>query len=147
MIIKTTKTTNSLSGPHSTFTRFIDEAPADPPQAYELLTQYSLYIPLLLRDLEFQLIEAQDRNSEGLTSEERLLPYALTLNGIKRASKDIGAFRAGRKAERLEKAARAGDFDFIKKNSQSFLDYMELFMAELEESLVEEEQRTAQEEA
>jgi hypothetical protein len=138
MILKNTRTANSLSG-ESTFTQSIDKARPVPKRNYALLTQYSLYIPLLLRDLEFQLIEAQDKNSEGLTSEEKLLPYALTINGIKRASADIGAYYAGRKAEKLEKAARAGDMDFINKNSQSFLSYMELFMSELEETLVEEE--------
>jgi HPt (histidine-containing phosphotransfer) domain-containing protein len=52
---------------------------------------------------------------------ENLSCYAITVHGIKSSSRNIYAEQVGGKAEALEHAAKAGDFDFVRANNDSFI--------------------------
>jgi predicted negative regulator of RcsB-dependent stress response len=49
-----------------------------------------------------------------------LADYAVVIHGIKGASRGICADEVGDRAEALEKAAKAGDFDFVTANNTAF---------------------------
>ncbi|MCL2210235.1 MAG: response regulator [Treponema sp.] len=55
-------------------------------------------------------------------SADTLAAYEVKVHGIKGASREIFALDLAKKAEALEKAAVAGDFDFVSKNHLSFLE-------------------------
>ena len=55
-------------------------------------------------------------------SKETLADYIITIHGIKGSSRGIMAESLGTAAEKLEKAARAGDFAYILKHNHAFLD-------------------------
>ena len=61
-----------------------------------------------------------------------LADYAITMHGIKGASRGIFADVIGAKAEALEKAAKAGDFEFINDANQEFIEFVESFLSELD---------------
>ena len=52
---------------------------------------------------------------------EKLPDYAITVHGIKGSSRGICAEPVGAKAEAQEKAAKAGDIEFILKNKDAFI--------------------------
>jgi len=54
-------------------------------------------------------------------NEEQLANYAITVHGIKGSSRSICADTIGSAAENLEKAAKAGDFSYIKAHNNTFL--------------------------
>jgi hypothetical protein len=93
---------------------------------YDTLVQYATNLQLLLKDLEFLLLEEA-------SIEEKLASYAITIHGIKLASFDIGATQAALKAEKLENAARAGKLEFVEEHNELFLKYMDNFITALEE--------------
>jgi signal transduction histidine kinase/CheY-like chemotaxis protein len=74
-------------------------------------------------------------------SPDRLASYAVTVHGIKGSSYQIYAAEAGRQAEVLELAAKAGDWKTIKKNNEIFIDTMETLLAGLRELLAPAEER------
>jgi CheY-like chemotaxis protein len=53
---------------------------------------------------------------------EKLIEYAIITHGIKGSSRGIFAGLIGNSAEALEKAARAGDFSYVKKNNAKFIE-------------------------
>jgi CheY-like chemotaxis protein len=55
-------------------------------------------------------------------SRENLSEYAIRVHGVKGSSFGICANGVGEQAAVLEKAAKAGDFDFIKANNQKFIE-------------------------
>ena len=57
--------------------------------------------------------------------------YAITVHGIKGGSRNIGAAPLGDRAEALEKAAKAGDFDFVKANTAAFIAMAESLLGSL----------------
>ena len=63
---------------------------------------------------------------------DNLADYAITLHGIKGSSFGIFADEAGKKAEALEKAAKAGDFEFISDKNPDFVEVVEKLLADLE---------------
>ena len=54
--------------------------------------------------------------------EDELAQYAITVHGIKGSSRGIFADMIGDSAENLEKAAKAGDFNYVSKHNRTFLD-------------------------
>jgi CheY-like chemotaxis protein len=80
-------------------------------------------------------------NTLGDVSPENLGAYAVTVHGIKGASYQICADEAGRQAEVLEKAAKAGDWETIKKNNGIFIRTMETLLASLRDFLTQTEEK------
>jgi HPt (histidine-containing phosphotransfer) domain-containing protein len=64
-------------------------------------------------------------------SRETLKDYAVTVHGIKGASYGISAAAAGKEAEALEFAAKAGDFETVAAKNGAFLEDMERLLSEL----------------
>ena len=62
---------------------------------------------------------------------DNLTDYAVTVHGIKGTTLGIYATSIGDTAEALEKAAKAGDFDFIARNNPGFIDEVEKLVADL----------------
>jgi CheY-like chemotaxis protein len=64
-------------------------------------------------------------------TEERLSDYAITVHGIKGSSYGIGAQAAGELAERLERAAKRGDAEFVRENNGVFVALAEKLVSDL----------------
>ena len=67
----------------------------------------------------------------------KLADYAITVHGIKGSSRGILADMIGDSAENLEKAAKAGNFDYVEKHNQTFLDAAWKLIHDLEKMLSE----------
>jgi len=65
-------------------------------------------------------------------SNDSLEDYAITVHGIKGASWGICAKAVGDKAESLEKAAKAGDIDFVLGNNDAFMEAVEKLATAIE---------------
>ena len=68
-------------------------------------------------------------------NEDELADYATTVHGIKGSSRGIFADMVGDSAENLERAAKAGDFNYVKKHNPTFLDTVWKFIYDLEDML------------
>ena len=55
-------------------------------------------------------------------SREKLSEYAIIVHGIKGSSRSVFSDTIGDFAETLEKAAKAGDFNYVKRHNRTFLD-------------------------
>jgi signal transduction histidine kinase/CheY-like chemotaxis protein/HPt (histidine-containing phosphotransfer) domain-containing protein len=73
------------------------------------------------------------RNPSG----SKLGDYAVHSHGIKGSSRGIGAFAVGNMAEALERAAKAGDFDYVNNNNGDFIDKVEALISDIN-SLLDE---------
>ena len=58
-------------------------------------------------------------------TEDNMAKYAITVHGIKGSSRSVCADKVGDMAEALEKAAKSGDFDFIRANNPDFVKTVE----------------------
>ena len=67
--------------------------------------------------------------------EDSLAAYAITIHGIKGASRGIYADMIGSFAEKLEAAAKAGDIVFTEKHNKTFLDAAWKLILDIEEML------------
>ncbi|MCL2009689.1 MAG: ATP-binding protein [Synergistaceae bacterium] len=67
--------------------------------------------------------------------EENLTEYAITVHGIKGSAYGICANEAGGRAEALERAAKAGDFEAVRVSNEAFLALVETLIADLAELL------------
>ena len=74
-------------------------------------------------------------NEVSQVTEGNLAEYAVTVHGIKGASRGIGGDSLGEKAEELEKAAKAGDFAFVSAHNPAFLQSARQLMAAIDEFL------------
>jgi signal transduction histidine kinase/CheY-like chemotaxis protein len=63
---------------------------------------------------------------------ENLADYAIATHGVKGSSRGICAEKVGDWAETLEKAAKAGDFDFVAVNNAAFLEAAEKLVGDLD---------------
>ena len=61
--------------------------------------------------------------------------YAVTVHGIKGSSRGIIATKAGDEAEALEKAAIAGNYDYVNTNNQKFIDNMMQLLTDIGEAI------------
>ena len=68
-------------------------------------------------------------------SRESLTDYVISTHGIKGSSRGIFAEEVGDRAAALEKAANAGDFDFVSENNPKFIEAVELLLADLDDTL------------
>jgi signal transduction histidine kinase/CheY-like chemotaxis protein len=75
------------------------------------------------------------------TGPENLGAYAVTVHGLKGASYQICAEEAGREAELLETAAKAGDWETINRNNRIFIEHMETLLANMKEFLARREEK------
>jgi signal transduction histidine kinase/CheY-like chemotaxis protein len=71
--------------------------------------------------------------------EKEITKYQVTVHGIKGTSLYVYAEPVGRKAEALEKAAKAGDVDYINENNPTFLTTAIKLIDDLDEMLAEYE--------
>jgi signal transduction histidine kinase/CheY-like chemotaxis protein/HPt (histidine-containing phosphotransfer) domain-containing protein len=74
-------------------------------------------------------------------SEENLPSYAIVVHGIKSSSRSIGAGAVGVRAEKLEHAAKSGNFEFVSKENSDFLKTVQQLIDGLSDMLrdIEEE--------
>jgi CheY-like chemotaxis protein len=63
--------------------------------------------------------------SARMVTREKLHGYAVSVHGLKGSCRGICAEPAGAKAEALEKAAKAGDFDFVTANNAGLMEAAE----------------------
>jgi len=70
-------------------------------------------------------------------SEETISEYAITVHGIKGSSRGICAFDLGDLAERLELAAKAGDFEFVTANHPPFMEAAYGLMSRMSEMITQ----------
>ena len=68
-------------------------------------------------------------------NKDNLPNYAITVHGIKGSSRSICAESIGDKAEALEKAAKAGDVDFVIANNADFINAVENLIIDLKDAL------------
>jgi CheY-like chemotaxis protein/HPt (histidine-containing phosphotransfer) domain-containing protein len=87
-----------------------------------ILRSYVLHTPELLKKL---------RN----LSRETLAEYAVTVHGIKGASYGISAGEVGEQAEKLEHAAKTGDYDTVNGGNASFIEKTEVLVAGIRDLL------------
>jgi CheY-like chemotaxis protein len=71
----------------------------------------------------------------GNCNRENLEQYAISIHGIKGSSFGISANTVGEKASALEKAAKAGDLDFVSANNADFIHVAKKLVEELEAML------------
>jgi signal transduction histidine kinase/DNA-binding response OmpR family regulator len=96
----------------------------------EVLASYAEKTPPLLEELRH-------------VTPENLAAYAITVHGVKGASRGICAEELGMRAEELEHAAEAGDFAFVAEYNAAFLDAAGVFIAALRDVLAALRARTA----
>ena len=75
-------------------------------------------------------------------AKKNLSKYAICVHGIKGSSYGISAFAVGYKAEALENAANAGDFDYVSNNNNDFIDMVETLISNIVDLLDEINPRT-----
>ena len=68
-------------------------------------------------------------------SEDNISDYHIAMHSIKGSCRNIVALSLGDRAERLEKSAKAGDFEYIRENNAGFLDDLMKFISELKNLL------------
>jgi signal transduction histidine kinase/CheY-like chemotaxis protein len=83
-----------------------------------ILRSYSIHTPELLEKLRS-------------LSPETLGNYAVTVHGIKGSSYGICADGIGKEAEKLEHAAKAGDYEKVAAENKAFIERLEKFVANL----------------
>jgi signal transduction histidine kinase/CheY-like chemotaxis protein len=83
-----------------------------------ILRSYTIHTPELLEKLRS-------------LSRETLGDYAITVHGIKGSSYGICADGIGKKAEELEHAAKAGDYEKVAADNNAFIGRVEKFLADL----------------
>jgi len=76
-----------------------------------------------------------DSISDAGNYKDRLGDYAITVHGIKGSSRGIFAGLVGNSAEALEKAAKSGDFNYVKKNNAAFIESARDLVNEIDEAL------------
>ncbi|MCL2042542.1 MAG: ATP-binding protein [Treponema sp.] len=72
-------------------------------------------------------------------TEDNLDQYAVTVHGIKGSLRGIFAENAGDTAETLEKAAVAGDYNFVNSANQKFLDIILQLLTDIENVILKSE--------
>ena len=70
----------------------------------------------------------------GVTPES-LDEYVIAIHGIKGTSRSIYAFPISEMADDLEKAAKTGDFDFVRENSMNFAEVVEELIYDINETI------------
>ena len=93
------------------------------------------------RNAYFEVLRSFATNTSPLlelmkdVGREQLADYTIIVHGIKGASRSIGADSFANVAERLEVAAKAGDFEFISTHNASFLQSAWQLISEINDML------------
>ena len=83
------------------------------------------------KEVYLQVLQSYAGNTPPLlksakaVTEENLSDYAIVVHGLKSSSRGIGAEPVGVRAEALEKAAKEGNFEFVKANNAEFVEAAE----------------------
>jgi CheY-like chemotaxis protein len=77
---------------------------------WDIVKSFARNTPLLLKEI---------RDSSFF--EKNINGYAIIVHGIKGSGRSIGAEFLGMRAESLERAAKAGDLDFVRENHDAFM--------------------------
>jgi CheY-like chemotaxis protein len=105
----------------------------DPAALKQVLRSYAVNTPPLLAEMR-EIVETGARRTDGAmnapkplaeareAARARLADYAVKAHGIKGSSRGVCAGRIGDLAEALERAAKAGDSEFVSGNNAAFLD-------------------------
>jgi HPt (histidine-containing phosphotransfer) domain-containing protein len=91
-----------------------------------VMSSYVKNTPALLEDLQ-----------DALKDKERIAEYETIVHGIKGSSRAIFADETGDMAEALEKAANAGNYDYIAANDSAFTDTARKLISDIEAMLAE----------
>jgi hypothetical protein len=86
--------------------------------AIEILSTFSADASVLLRKLR-------------MVTPETLIDYAFSIHGLKGCGLNIFAQSIGKRAEKLEEAARAGQYDYIEKHNPPFLQDIEALIYDI----------------
>ena len=86
----------------------------------KLLRSYTVSIRSMLDEIE-------------TVSKEKIDNYKIKVHGIKGTSLDIFAEQVGKDAAELEKAAKAGDIDYINSNNPAFLEAARKLVSDIED--------------
>ena len=96
-------------------------------------------------ELYLQVLRSFTFNTRSLiekikeVNKDNLKEYAITVHGIKGSCWGIWAETAGEQAETFEKAANAGDLDFVAANNPVFIEALLKLLADIENAIYEEE--------
>jgi PAS domain S-box-containing protein len=104
----------------------------DPALFLPVLRSYAAHTPALL-----DKVRSVTKDSLG--------EYAVTIHGLKGASYGICANEAGSMADSLERAAKAGDFDFVAAHNETFIAVAESLLRELSALMEENVERAPKE--
>jgi CheY-like chemotaxis protein len=77
---------------------------------WDVVKSFARNTPLLLKEIRGS--DFFEKNTNG---------YAVIVHGIKGSGRSIGANDLGSQAEALERAAKAGDLDFVRENHDAFM--------------------------
>jgi CheY-like chemotaxis protein len=66
-------------------------------------------------------------------NKDNLIEYSIAVHGMKGSSRGICSFELGTQAEALEKAAKAGNLNYVKANNEAFLDLAGKLLEQLDE--------------
>jgi CheY-like chemotaxis protein len=88
----------------------------------EIVSSYVHHTPALLAKIR-------------IVTPETLADYAIIMHGIKGSSRNFDAETVGNLAESLERAAKAGNFAFVQRHNQFFLETTEKLLAALSDKL------------
>ncbi|MCL1928096.1 MAG: transporter substrate-binding domain-containing protein [Treponema sp.] len=92
-------------------------------------------------ELFIKVLDSYAKNTRPLletikeVGENSLADYAITIHGIKGSSHGIYADMVGARAEALEEAAKAGDFNFVSANNRAFIETAGKLVDDIEELL------------
>jgi len=93
------------------------------------------------RDEYFHILQSYVKNTtpllekiEGVKDSE-MGNYAVTVHGIKGSSRNINADGLGLMAEKLEDAAKSGNFEFVSENNAHFIKAVRRMLSEIDEML------------
>ena len=97
-----------------------------------ILELFSKHTLALLEKLRFISLDLHAKQNDGSAP---LNDYAVIVHGIKGSSYGICANSAGDEAERLEYAAKTGDFAYLEANTSSFIRMMESLIGDINTAL------------
>ena len=104
----------------------------------DIIRSFCLHTPALLKKLRSFIIDGKEKNKGKKIS---LAEYRIIVHGLKGSCYGISANLAGSEAKKLEVAVGAGDVEWVKRNTFSFVLLMESLLKELDEILQKDTER------
>jgi len=93
------------------------------------------------RDTFLQILKSFSVNTRFLletmknVNKENIGDYAINVHGVKSSCRGIGAEETGKQAEALEKAAKAGDLDFVTANNPALIENVNKLIKNIDTAL------------